>query len=410
MKSGTMVVVALVAILVVSGAVSFVFMRNSDVSLDEDRDFAGYEIKPVENLDNGIVVSGVGAFRWVTYFGLADKVIMADMNDSTNYLGKAFMYVGKGQALAAHSDLKFTSENGKISSSDVEFILNSKPSLVIVPATEEVENKTVIDAIRGAGINVYCIGEIYSFITEGSLTISSDFIKQINGLAKVLGMKERGEEIKKVVNDTLDDLESLRGKIDNRRSGYIGALSYGGARGVNSSIQYYMPFALAGIDNVMDGVEGTINPGSNVGTFSADKIASHINKDTILFLDATGMQFSAGDNESKGILKLFSGNTAFIACPYIWTGLNFENVLVGAYQIMHDVYGLMSDEELSEKIDSVYRGFLGTSDSTRTENSGAPAPTEKTSVYDDMNAVFMSKRGNPIHGTITISESGEIKW
>ena len=89
--------------------------------------------------------------------------------------------------------------------------------------------------------------------------------------------------------------------------------------------------------------------------------------------------------------------------------MNYENVLVGAYQILHDAYGLLTDEELQKKIDAVYEGFLGSSDSLRNETASSIAPSETTvSVYEDMNNLYEGRRHNPIHGAISVDGKGIV--
>ena len=121
--------------------------------------------------------------------------------------------------------------------------------------------------------------------------------------------------------------------------------------------------------------------------------------------------FSATDNTSKGILELFSGHDAYISYPYIWTGINYESVLICAYQILHDVYGLLTDEQLKEKVDNVNAKFLGSSESNRQETttkSNIPVPAAHTSIYDDESAVYKGFRGNNTHGKVTINADGTI--
>lgn len=408
MKSNAVIAVALVAILVVAGAAVIFTMDDGEKSAGSD--FAGYEINPVDNLDNGIVAVGQDSFRWVTYFGLASKCVMIDMNDKTNYMGKSFMYVGKAQAMEASSDLKFTSNSGGVSTEDIRTIINLKPSIVVVPAAFESEFPQEMAGLREAGLNVYHIANIYTFLESGSFELTSDMEKQIDDLGTVFKMQDRADELKKLINDTVSDILSLSGTVadDRKRTGYIGAIAYGGAHGIDSSTTCYTPFELAGIKNIMDSDSQDADKDSRVGTYSVTAIKEKMKDDTILFIDATGA-FKCTTETDKGVMQLFADHEAYMACPYIWTGMNFENVLVGAYQIMHDAYGLLSDDELEDKIDAIYEGFLGTSESLRSETaSGVPAPEKDTSVYEDMNDLYEQKRGNPIYGKISVSESGIV--
>lgn len=397
--------VAVIAILVIAGAA--IVVTNNDENDKIGKDFAGMEINPVENLDNGIVAVGQDSFRWVTYFGLADKCVMVDMNDKTNYMGKAFMYVGKAQALTANSDLKFTSTNCGITPDDVRTIINLDPSIIIVPAEFESTYPQEMKALRNAGLNVFHIGYIYTFLEGDTFEMTSDLVKQIDTMSEVLNMKERGNELKNTIKNTVSDILSIREKITAVRTGYVGAIAYNGAHGIDSSISYYMPFALAGIENIMKDTNGNdVDKNSHVGTYSATAVKENMKDDTILFLDATGI-FACNTNTDFGLMELFKDHEAYIACPYIWTGINYENVLVGAYQVLHDAYGLISDEELTQKINAVYEGFLGTSESLRNETASKVQPPEPdTSVYDDMSTVYKERRGNPIHGEISVSGSG----
>lgn len=408
MKTNAVIAVALVAIIIVAGAAAVLTMNGGDESTETD--FAGYEIKPVSDLDSGIVAVGQDSFRWMTYFGLASKCVMVDMNDKTNYMGKSFMYVGKAQAMEANKDLKFTSSNCAITPEDVRTIINLKPSIVIVPAEMESSCSQEMAGLREAGLNIYHIANIYTFLENGTFELTSDMVMQIDGLGKVLNMKDRAESIKEFVKDTVSDILSLSGTVtdDKKRTGYIGAIAYNGAHGIDSSTTYYMPFELAGVKNIMTTDSSDVDSNSRVGTYSAKTIKEKMKDDTILFIDATGA-FKCTTETDKGIMQLFADHEAYMACPYIWTGMNFENVLVGAYQIMHDVYGLLSDDELEDRIDEIYEGFLGSSDSLRSETaSGVPAPEKGTSVYDDMSDLYEQRRGNPIYGKISVSESGIV--
>ena len=265
-----------------------------------------------------------------------------------------------------------------------------------------------MDALRATGLNIFHIGYIYTFLEEGSFDMTDKLVMQIDTMSKVFNMEDRGQELKNLINSTVSDILSIRDKITDARTGYIGALAYNGAHGIDSSINYYMPFALAGVENIMEDAITGVNEDSKVGTFSATAIKERIQDDTILFLDATGI-YTCTDNTSLGIMELFAGHEAYVACPYIWTGMNYENVLVGAYQILHDAYGLLTDEELQKKIDAVYEGFLGSSDSLRNETASSIAPSETTvSVYEDMNNLYEGRRHNPIHGAISVDGKGIV--
>ena len=252
MNRNVVIAVAVVAIIAIAGAAIVITGGNGGNDSGIEKDFAGMEIVPVDNLDNGIVAVGQDSFRWVTYFGLADECVMVDMNDKTNYMGKSFMYVGKAQALTAHPDLKFTTTNCGVTPQDVKTIIELDPSIVVVPADFEINYLQEMDALRAAGLNIFHIGYIYTFLEEGSFDMTDKLVMQIDTMSKVFNMEDRGQELKNLINSTVSDILSIRDKITDVRTGYIGALAYNGAHGIDSSINYYMPFALAGVENIME--------------------------------------------------------------------------------------------------------------------------------------------------------------
>jgi iron complex transport system substrate-binding protein len=421
MQKNAIYAIFIVAILV-AGAIGGVLLLNGDDDggetpvVGEDVDFVGREIQVVEDLDRGIVAIGQDAFRWVTYYGLADKCIMIDINDKTNFMGKSFMYVGRTLADVNESDANdFSHTNCGITVDDVANILAADPSLVVVPESFYTDYSNEYQSLLDGDLNVVSIGYIYTFLKPDTFEVVDDFRAQINLMSKVLGMEERGNAILSAIDTTVADIRNLASQTSGNKSAYIGSLAYNGAHGPDSSIAYYMPFALAGVENIMASEEMDME-GSGVSTFSATKIKEGIEaaeadgKEVLLFLDATGLYMST-DNTAKGIIQLFEGHRAYVAFPYIWTGMNFENVLISAYQILKDTYGALTEAQFNAKVNATYDAFLGSHVSNRDMTaSGVPAPTGTTTIYDDMNALYVVRRANPVYGTIIMADDGSITF
>ena len=185
MNSKAIIAIVAVVIVVAAGAGAIMVMNGSGKSSGNNEDFAGYEVKTVDNLDNGIVAVGQDSFRWVTYFGLSNKCVMVDMNDKTNYLGKSFMYVGKTNALNNASSisgksLQFTSANCSVTDEDVKTIIDLNPSVVVVPAGFETDNKKQMDALRAAELHIVHIGYIYTFLDPETFEITAAVEKPLD--------------------------------------------------------------------------------------------------------------------------------------------------------------------------------------------------------------------------------------
>ncbi|MCQ2079086.1 MAG: hypothetical protein MJZ38_03395 [archaeon] len=423
-------VVAVVAIIVVAGAAAFLLMDNGGKSshgYSYDTDFAGKPIEIADNLDNGIVAVGQDTFRWMTYFGLADKCVMVDQNDMTNYLGKSFMYHGRAivdieggdsATLAADAPARahFTHTNCGITSDDARVIMDLKPSMVVVPAEFYTDCPNEMAAIEAIGIKTLAIGYIYTFLKEGSFEITEDLHKQIGIISTALKQNDRGNALEDAFKTLVDDLKGLTSKITVRKTAYVGALAYNGAHGLDSSISYYMPMALAGVDNIL--TDKVSYEGSGVKTYAAADIASKMKADTILFVDASGYYQNAAGNDagatSRGIAKLFQGHDAFIVADYIWTGINYETIFVDAYQILRYAYGdsVLTESQFTEKVNRVYDLFFGTHESNRNisvfSSKTVDLPSAGTSIFKDMSNFHKVWRGNYIEGPITIDAEGRL--
>ncbi len=420
MNKKAVIAVVVVAVMVIAASAVLFMDGGDDKSNTVMTDFAGQEVVPVNNLDDGIIAVGQDSFRWVTYFGLADKCIMVDQNDMSNFLGKSFMYYGRalvdieGSATVSPGEearVYFTHTNCGITDDDVATIIDLKPSILVVPEGFYTDYKNQMKAIENSGINTVAIGYIYTFLEKDTFELTDSLVKQIDILSTALGMEERGKELNAAFNDTVSDIRSYASKVTEKRTGYIGGAAYNGAHDVSSSLEYYIPMELANVTNI---IAGTANyDGSGVKEYSAQRIASGLEDDTILFLDASGYSMN-GTANAAGILKMFSGHDAYLIAPYIWTGVNYDSVFVDALQILRYAYGddVITEDQLSAEIDKVYERFYGSADSTRNidylNNKDVPLPSEGTSIFEDMNAVYSIVKGNPIYGMVTIDSEGRM--
>lgn len=419
------IVVVVAAIIVVAGAAYYVTKdKSSDDRFSYDTDFADKELEIVDNLDNGIVAVGQDSFRWMTYFGLADKCVMVDQNDMTNYLGKSFMYVGRavvdiegGDSAKLSGDdparAYFTHTNCGITDADVQTIIKLNPSIVVVPVGFYTDSPNQIAAIEKAGIKTLAIGYIYTFLNADDFSITDDLKRQIGIISKALKQEKRGEELLDAFDYLTKDLAKLREKITDSKTAYVGALAYNGAHGLDSSIPYYMPMALAGVTNILE--DKMDYDGSGVKTYNAADIAKNMKSDTILFVDASGY-YQNTTNDSKGVAKLFQGHDAYIVADYIWTGINYDTIFIDAYQIMHYVYGdsVLSESEFDSKVAKVYDLFYGQSVSNRNisefNSYTVDLPAENTSIFEDMSDFHKVVRGNPCYGEVFIDSDGNLSY
>jgi len=410
------IAVILAGILIVAslGVAVYAFSKdsNNSNSYDLNKDAVGRDVVIPGNIDDGIVTIGVGTMRWVSYFGLEDSVVIRDMNDTTNYMGKSYLYA-VGGVLDLLPSTAQTSSPGTLDTPDVSNILNlTKKPIVIISDSVYNQSKIQVTALEKGGINVCVIYELEDYIDTTSFKVTEKFEYQAKLVGKILRSSDRADELIEGINDIITDIRDLVKDVTPVK-GYIGALSYSGAKTAVYSSGSYLPFDLANVDNVL-------SDNNFVAGYSVSYLTSIINADTVVFIDANGNGTlrSSGDNESSALIKTFeaNGNDGYIAFPYVWYGLNFDNVLIGAYQIISYIYGsVLSETHLTQRVNAVFDLFYDAHTSTRTRiAAGVPAPTETTSIYNDMSNQFLNSTSaangwkSPLYGEVVFKSDGTI--
>ena len=410
------VAIIIVAVLIVAGAGGYFLLTNDNGNngneFDLSKDAVGREVIVPNSIEDGIVPVGVGSLRWVSYFGMEENVVMKDTNDNSNYLGKSYMYAVGGVMNALTT---MTGASGGLTNDNVSTILNfEKKPIVIVTHNVYSANNLQIEALLAGGINVCVIYELEDFIDLSTFKVSEKFEYQTKLIGKILKDSERATELIDGINSTISDIRELVKDVTPVK-GYVGGLSYAGTKGMEYSSGSYLPFELTNVENVLSGNE-------LVAGYAPAFLTNTITKDTIVFVDANGSNVmrKGGDNVSETLIKAFNanGNTGYIACPYVWFGLNFDNVLIGAYQVISYVYGdQLSKAAFDAKVDAIYDLFYGTHMSTRTYTAtGVAPPTTETRIYDDMSNVIQNMNSAtsnngwraPLYGSAYFLSDGKL--
>lgn len=408
MNQSGILAIAIAAVMIAGGGFIAYAMINGDGEdeLDISRDAVGREYVIPDDLDDGIVAIGVGTARWTSYFGLADKIVLGDMRDSANMFGKSYMYANPSIASVGKN-----SGTSGIQMADVDTIFKLEPSLVILNHTEYNASTNIVSALEKGGINVVVIFELEEMIDPSSLELTEKFVYQANLLGKVFKKESRADELIEGIEGIVDDIRGLVGDT-TPVEGYIGGLAYSGAKRIDFTSGTYLPFLLANVDNV-------VSDNSVAVEKSADDISSMLSEDTVVFIDGSARKDSGDGSveEQKGLVMLFEdrGLSGFATMPYIFFGMNFENILIASYQIASYVHpDVLTEEEFLQKADDVYDLFLGTHESSRsTASSGVAPPAEGTSIFADMSNVLDNGTGSnglgvPLYTELVFGSDGKI--
>ena len=232
-------VIALIAVIIVAGAFSGLYLltqtgapasKKAEAGYITITDMAGRTVEipsPVKTIATTIP----DALRLVVILGAADRVVGV-----TSYVDK---YGSKMPCIIAYPELLNAARTGMAREIDVEKIAEVKPDVVLL-YTPYADLADTIE--KNAGVPVVCVN-IPSDSPEG-------FYKALRLVGKVLGEEERAEEVISYFKAELAKIESVTSPIpeDEKPKVYLANWAY--RHGVGWTTKSYWPLELAGGINV----------------------------------------------------------------------------------------------------------------------------------------------------------------
>lgn len=318
-------------------------------------DAAGRMIEAPDDLDDGIVTIGVGALRFISYFNLNDKVVMVDLGDvnAGGYNAKGYGYAYDYYLENLNGTITSHSHNS-VQAADVEAIGDLGPSLIVVSKSVYDSYKTNCNTLA----NVYSmvvIDELESFIDVANYKITTQFAQQLDLLGKVLKMEKRANDLKSGINDVLNDINIIVGESTSSKKVYIAGAAASGAKALNWTMGNYWALDLINGTNAYTASSFTMSVEVNVEAVAA------LGAEIILIDPTTKNTLS--QTGSQGVLEAYADKDvrAYVILPYVWYGINFENVLANAYLLANMIYGddMISSSVVTQKINKVYELFYG---------------------------------------------------
>jgi len=392
-KSGLIKVLAVAVVVIIIGAAIFVMLGGEEEDQGDGPalyyDMAGRNVTAVVEMEiDHLVASGVGALRFVSYLNCSDKVVAVEAREGPAYNAKSYMYAFEYDNKSNFNRSIGSGADGLIEYPEQLLMLQDTPQVIIysVPSrTLTAEQQNYISNAELLGMKVVVILELDTMLNEASDGLSEVFVNQTMLMGNVLNKTAKASELLSFMNDTISDLRSRMSTVsaaDREVSAYIGCLSYAGAKGFDYSSSWYDPFALLGVNN-------TITGGSSV--------VYQINMESIIemqpeyvFLEPTGYKTfladwnngsSARSSSVLNAMTAFQEGNVFMTVPFIWYGVNFDNVLLGAYYIGSVLYpDAFDDVVLEDKAAEIFGAFVG------------------YDCYAEMDAWFLGNRSTNITG------------
>lgn len=391
-------ILAVFVVVIIIGVSAVALLLNKETAGDPNDDGPSYTVYRdmasrnvtdlVEMNVQHIVASGVGALRFVSYLDSADLVVAVEPRENTAYNSKSYVYAYGYDNTTVYNRSIGSGGDGLIGYSEKLSQLATPPEVIVysVPsATLTADRLKNIDDVEALGMRVVVILELNTMLNNDGSGLSATFVKQTSLLGHVLNKTQRASELMEYMNSTIADLRTRMNGVsaaDKQVSAYIGSLSYSGAKGFDFTSSSYDPFTILGVNNVITG---------------GAEVVYQVNMDSILladpdyiFLDPTGYatfmaDWDNGDSprssSTLNALSAFENGDVYMTMPFIWYGVNFDNVLLGAYYIGSVLYpSAFSDVDISGKAADIFTHFVG------------------EDCYGDMNAWFENGRNTAITG------------
>lgn len=303
-----------------------------------------------------IVCSGSGCLRYISYLGAQDKIVGVDSIEKTKQAVEGRAYTLANPQFAS---LPLIGEmRGK---DDPEKIIGIGPQVVFktaslteqpanaVAAADTLQNKTAIPVVE---------------MPYGDLATESGKAQAYGTLrmmGTITGKSARAEELIAYIDATTADLKKRTQDIpeSQRKTAYVGGVSFNGPHGIISTEPAYPPFAMVNVKNIA-GQAGTQHADiSKELLISADP--------EFIFVDVGTMQINDGGaivelrtNPAFSSLSAVKNKKVYGILPYNFYSTNYESVLADAYFVGKTVYpDRFTEVDPSAKADEIYTKFVG---------------------------------------------------
>ncbi|WP_457590593.1 iron ABC transporter substrate-binding protein [Geoglobus sp.] len=306
-------------------------------------DAAGRTVEVPENVER-IVAIGPGALRLVVYLQAVDRVVgVEDAETMWGEMGRPYRM--------AHPELAekpVIGRGGPYPSPNYEKIAELKPDVVFVSAypeiAEDVQQKTGIPAV------VVSYGKLGSFDDR-------TLLDSLRLMGKILGKEKRAEEVVSFIESAVKDLSSRAENARKAPTVYVGAISYKGGHGIESTQCSFAPLTVLKAKNVACEVNMS-------GAIFIDKEKLAEWDPDVIFIDLSNLELVKADFQKnpdfyRG-LKAFREGRVYGILPFNYYWTNVEIAIADAYYMGKVLYPeQFSDIDPVKKANEVFRFFVG---------------------------------------------------
>lgn len=320
-------------------------------------DSLGREV-PVPKSPDGVVCSGPGTLRYLTYLQAEDKIVGVDdiETDETRFDARPYAFANpQFKDFPLIGEFRGNDDPEKIIACNPDVIFKSY--LTSASDADELQEKTgkPVVALNYGNLGVY----------------RDDMYQSLRLMGEVMGKEDRAEDVIAFFDSSIADLNTRTESIpdEDKKSAYIGGIAHKGPHGFQSTEPSYAPFMFV---NALD-VAG------DLGTGHADVAKEKIIEwnPEVLFVDLSTLQTTPSavnelkTDEAYQTLDAVKSGEVYGVLPYNYYTSNHGSVLADAYYIGSVLYpDQFADVDPAAKADEIYTFLVD------------------EPVFDQMNAAF----------------------
>lgn len=322
--------------------------EKDDKDASEDKktgtmtDYLGREIV-LEKTPEKVICIGPGTLRVYSYVMGSDKVIgVEEMEKNATNRPYALAY-------PEFKELPKIGPGGPKNQPDVENLSFAQPDVVFSTYGKSAEE---LDELQ-KNINAPVVG-----ISMGKeATFDPDMYHSVELIGKVMGKKDRANEVIDYMKGLEKDLKDRSGSIEDSPKVYAGCLSYQGNHDILWTRSNFNLFNAVNAKNIIDDISKERNV-----TLDKEKLLE-LNPEVIV-IDLAGEELlkedHAGDPEFYSKLDAFKNNKVFTIMPYNSYNTNIDTSMINMYYIGSVVHpDGFKDINISEKAAEIYTKLLG---------------------------------------------------
>jgi len=310
-------------------------------------DLLGRRVEIENKKNKRIVAIGPGALRLVLYVNGTKNIVGVENAEKVWEEGSRTYIMAYPQL----KKLPVIGQGGADSSPDPEKLISVKPDVIFAAS--------FLDRAKADNLQQKTNVPVVVLDYGNKLLFDQNVYKSLRIIGQIVGKIERAEELINYMQRLKGFFHSRTKDIPNSKKPkvYIGAISFKGGHGFESTWGRYFPFMAINVLNVAD-------TSGKEGWFMVDKEKILEWDPDIIFVDEANLDIIKQDYKKNPefykSLSAFKNGRVYGQLPYNFYWTNIDTVIANTFWIAKTVYPeRFKDVDPVKRADEVYKFFLG---------------------------------------------------